>query len=406
MKLAFSLNRFNEFFIKRGLYFWFVGLLVPFLYFSFLINIRRALKFSVKNNVFTFFFYILLLVQFISVLLSMFNGYFSFGRFGAILHNTFAFTFLFFGYYFAIFYSDLIDKEKVFRKLFYLTAIFSICVALHSFITKSNISYPGFLYFITGMKNDNTFVNFTHSGYILNFTIPRARVFGTFPNTTAFILVTLFSLFTITSKKPSLTAGIILIIACITTGARFTSLVSVLLVVLQFVNSRVKLIVLSMTVTILLFFSIGIINMISESRIDSNDTRSDLYYESIKLTNRTNPVFGLGLKPIVNSIADGELPVGSHSTFIGYYVKNGLVGFSIVVLFVLVVLILVVANIIFVYIDGINYLEGWKIFGIISMPILLSVLSFDDLDAYELLPFLLGMQIYFFEKSLLIRFKY
>ncbi|MFY3792729.1 O-antigen ligase family protein [Ureibacillus sp. MALMAid1270] len=59
------------------------------------------------------------------------------------------------------------------------------------------------------------------------------------------------------------------------------------------------------------------------AREGSNDTRSYLMEESMKVTFEKSPVIGMGIK------TDSKLgyPLGSHSTFLGFFYKTGMVGF-------------------------------------------------------------------------------
>jgi len=61
------------------------------------------------------------------------------------------------------------------------------------------------------------------------------------------------------------------------------------------------------------------------AREGSNDTRSYLMEESMKVTFDKSPVIGMGIK------TDSKLgyPLGSHSTFIGFFYKSGMIGFII-----------------------------------------------------------------------------
>lgn len=69
---------------------------------------------------------------------------------------------------------------------------------------------------------------------------------------------------------------------------------------------------------VLLDFAEGVF----QSRAGSNSLRFQSYIQAINLTIGTNPVLGIGVKP-----NDGlGIPLGSHSTLIGVFVKTGLIG--------------------------------------------------------------------------------
>lgn len=67
-----------------------------------------------------------------------------------------------------------------------------------------------------------------------------------------------------------------------------------------------------------------IIISLIESREGSNNTRMYLYRESIRVANEKLPLFGQGIK--ITSLTG--YPLGSHSTFIGFYYKAGILGLA------------------------------------------------------------------------------
>ena len=59
------------------------------------------------------------------------------------------------------------------------------------------------------------------------------------------------------------------------------------------------------------------------SRGASNSMRFTLYEESMKMMLENNPIFGMGIKDLYG----GDIyPYGSHSSYIGYFYKTGIVG--------------------------------------------------------------------------------
>lgn len=63
------------------------------------------------------------------------------------------------------------------------------------------------------------------------------------------------------------------------------------------------------------------LNDLFYSRSGSNDTRMQLYENSINLTLEESPLIGIGIKYM-----RGAYPLGSHSTYIGFLYKAGLLG--------------------------------------------------------------------------------
>ena len=70
------------------------------------------------------------------------------------------------------------------------------------------------------------------------------------------------------------------------------------------------------------------------SREGSNSLRFSLYIESIKNTFSINPLFGCGIKIMYSE----NVPMGSHSTFIGTFYKTGIFGFSLLLFFILLLI--------------------------------------------------------------------
>lgn len=63
------------------------------------------------------------------------------------------------------------------------------------------------------------------------------------------------------------------------------------------------------------------INQLLNSREGSTTTRLNIYLESINITLEKSPVIGCGIKDYI-----GDYPLGSHSTYIGFFYKTGFLG--------------------------------------------------------------------------------
>lgn len=105
------------------------------------------------------------------------------------------------------------------------------------------------------------------------------------------------------------------------------------------INKRHTLLILfffSLLILILLPALMEFIHYALQYRSGSSIHRIDMYSYGIEITNRTNIFFGLGYKPRLENRF--FIPIGSHSTFIGAYVKTGLLGFLSVVTWQIVLL--------------------------------------------------------------------
>lgn len=69
------------------------------------------------------------------------------------------------------------------------------------------------------------------------------------------------------------------------------------------------------------------------ARLGSSDARSFVYSESIRITLENSPFIGVGIKDLTFGV-----PLGSHSSYIGYFYKTGFIGFITTVLGFLIIL--------------------------------------------------------------------
>ncbi len=110
----------------------------------------------------------------------------------------------------------------------------------------------------------------------------------------------------------------------------------------------------------------------------STESRFDNYYRAIDETMSSNPVFGLGMKPREEI---SHIAVGSHSTFVSMFTKSGLLGLSLVILYVVIL-------------PGFRWLRLWMAGGALDeadrerLRLLLTLqvtvlawLAFEDIDA-------------------------
>ena len=102
----------------------------------------------------------------------------------------------------------------------------------------------------------------------------------------------------------------------------------------DFVKSKIKL-KNRVLYKLLVAFLIGIAILVTSSyiiakfqdiflsRVASNSMRFTLYEKSIKRMVDNNPIIGMGIKDLY---ADSIYPYGSHSSYIGYFYKTGILG--------------------------------------------------------------------------------
>ncbi len=74
------------------------------------------------------------------------------------------------------------------------------------------------------------------------------------------------------------------------------------------------------------------VNSLVYARVNSNSTRLNLYQNSISETLAKSPFIGMGIKDIEEG---SNLPLGSHSTYIGIFFRTGIIGACLMVAFLI-----------------------------------------------------------------------
>lgn len=117
-------------------------------------------------------------------------------------------------------------------------------------------------------------------------------------------------------------------------GSRISKLLLIVLlyfILINFLSNSKKrkniLIVFSIGISILILIIFGSqifgkISQLLNSREGSTTTRLNIYLESINITFKQSPIIGCGIKDYI-----GDYPLGSHSTYIGFFYKTGFLGF-------------------------------------------------------------------------------
>lgn len=220
--------------------------------------------------------------------------------------------------------------------------------------------------------------------------IPRVVYLGEFPTTSALILISTYCIYLIKNINRI-------------TYYKFLIFDMLVLISLSYTQSRVMIITFMITCIFsyfvilyhgkykkiiflyLPFILIPLIYMIfyfAETlfsfRSTSGDARLLSYTMGYDLVLNENLFFGVGVKPIIDSII--EIPVGSHSTIISSFVKYGLVG----LIFTFLYLIIIPINLLFRTILNPHVSISNKVTTIRMIPIFISWLLFQDIDAYAI----------------------
>lgn len=360
-------------------FFWLIGLELPLMY-SFLISNLKYL-YTKKDKVLIFGFFFILL-QFISIYLSIYNIYFDPVRIVASIHNTFVYFFLLLGYSLSL-RLEQHEINKIMKLIFIwliFLSIFSICFY---YLTHSE-----FLYQIYNLK-----IQFFRIAFFSGWEYPRLLIFSDYPNGVAILLFLIFGLYLYTSTKPKsikhLIFGLIFIALEFFTGSRVVMLLSILLVILIFIDKQWKyslLFILGLYAILFIYLS-GFFDFLLNSREGSNTMRALIYKLSITTWLDTNLLFGIGLKPYVNGM---NYPLGSHSTILGAFMKFGLIGGSMLLFLYILLLFSVLSKLFTMFISNFKHNELIIHYTLLALLIILWI---EDIDALELNALLVGIVI-------------
>ena len=328
------------------------------------------------------------LIQIISISYSVFLDVYQFMRMIGMVHNLIVYLLIVCGVVYS--YSFRMDD-------------------LISFFTKTSILLASlvvlvfFVHLLSGQENAYSLpwgnVVFSRAGYILGFTYPRVSIFAPYVNALGLMAVIIYGIVSLSyisgyiTLKKTFVIGVAMFFVAVMAGSRTGVLI---IAVLFYMNIAYKmkivgLILSVLVISTLLVFSYynDLISLLLEARAGSTDTRLALYLFSLDLVLEYSPVVGLGQKPFIQF----SIPIGSHSTYIGYVVKNGLLG-----------LIFVVFGFAFIFIDLLlSIIRGcsYRVYTSIVILLVMASLMTEDIDAFELNALLFGILVglYFIERK-------
>ncbi len=331
--------------------------------------------------------WICVFVQGVSICISIFGEWFQRDRLYPILHNLLVFILFVMAVYQGR-YTDSPDKLKP------IFVFLLVCLFLGSLgsIVLYQIGYPPFI--------DGVFspVQFYRIGYASFGHFPRTVMFGSYPNATAILAFSLFVLITFRMEydypeKKAIGLGVtcmylMTLFVVMLSGSRIVLVALLclpLLYVLRKQSSRITLAGLAIPLLgAVLYF--GVIESIMQLRPDSTMTRLGIYSKSMEYLQQYNLLLGLGIKPKLEEF--GNVPLASHSTYLGYFVKNGIVGGILCILILLYVFFRF--SLAFIQRSHCSDYIRWG-----ALCFFLLIWAFEDLDAYEpnaiLFGFFVGM---------------
>lgn len=343
-----------------------------------------------KNKV-VICFIIFIPIQILSAALSFFGDFNDSIRFFAIIHNIYLFSLIVFGILLAM----RLNITNVFSE-----KITSFAIMIFSLVGSILFSYSAFF------KKDEIFfrsvfdtVSLTRKDFLFDNMVPRLTLFGEYANSTAILAILLLVIYSFVRAAPgkiinSKIVFLSVLLIVIATGSRIAILSIVLMAPFIFFGESRKYLSKSLIFYLLISFlylfldSTGFLVGIKDLKSNSSNTRVDLYLNSLNVLLDTNPFTGLGLKPIVPGLS--ILPLGSHSTYLGYIIKNGALGLIFVSLF-----LAWLASRLYIYgiRFGSNYFYENNFKNYCLLTLISIIFLFEDIDAYAINCLLFGIII-------------
>lgn len=354
--------------------FWFVGA-VPLWGLVVLMLMYRGKTIPPINFMFAFG-----VVQIASVCISMFSDWFQGERLAPIIHNII--VYFIFVFSFAFMAMESIDYQKVAKVLkLFIVVNFLICSLVYVASGGGEISYRGLV----------NSVSFSRVGYIFDDAGTRVSFLGFYVNSAAMLYCFMFFLFCALDSEESKLVYVLLYLfslaSVVMSGSRVVVVTMMLLPFIVFMRMALIRYIAILIVPLLLWgsFEYGMFDVIYESRQGSSDTRTFIYESSLTLMFDNNYFTGLGIKPYLPII---DFPIGSHSTYVGYLVKNGMLGGAFLILF----FIFLVKNFIF-SMSVVSSFKNYYVWVLILLGCF--IFAFEDLDAFEFNAFLFGLLLGF-----------
>lgn len=360
--------------------FWILGLVPIWGIATFLYISRKFSRFSCSEIYLIIFGFI----QFSAILVAISGDWFQVERVLPALHNLFLYGFFLLGVLISRrFPYGVICFSRSAGSFIYISGLISLLIITIAY----NIGFS----IIVNMPYSA--VSIVRPDWLFGINVPRLSLFGSYVNSSAILFFQLFILYYISQifsgKQFSLLRVILIYFVMLSlavfAGSRIVIFSAILFGILGFFKNiycRYLMLLFLLSLMMYLFLNNNdFINYVLNAREDSTSTRFELYSLAIKEFINRNIFLGLGIKPKFIEIS--LYPIGSHSTWLGYFVRCGLAGG----LFSLIALLFVLANTIlsFVKAKGRIFSLWW------ALSMLILVYSFEDMDAYEPNSFLFGL---------------
>ena len=291
------------------------------------------------------------------------------------------------------------------RKIFYVMFSIVIFTTSYCYVTSTfELSMPTLFGLLTPDMGGNLLgsaqsASFIKTDWAMGEMSPRSTAFAPYPNASVFVLVML-GLFSQLKNENlnNINSAIITcaIFICFFAFSSRTALggfimgTSVSIILFRSTLSKIFIISCGVAVIVLGLLYLGdLSNGLISYRAGSNSLRFLNYETAIRTVFTENLFFGLGIKPIDESIAG--IPLGSHSTFVSIFTKGGLIAL-IPTLFVFVILPFLLFYRLFYFHQKkpeVRELYGSKIYHLCRIQIFMwTWICFEDIDAVAIVVFL------------------
>lgn len=192
---------------------------------------------------------------------------------------------------------------------------------------------------------DSTSISLAVVDWLFGEPYPRSSVMGPYPTALAGLVLCLAPAVLLTptdgraaglARIAALVLGAVALLASLARTSLFALAIGLLAArVIVYRDRKAMLLVACLVALGLAAASFEVVDALLASREGSNESRFELYAYSLGEVFWTNPIFGLGIKPRAGVF---DIPIGSHSTYLGAFVKTGFFGLSFLVLWLAAVL--------------------------------------------------------------------
>lgn len=298
----------------------------------------------------------------------------------------------------AVIFRNIRNIFKLFLGLGVVLAVIWYLLGQYDWSTRTVFGFlvpdlPGIL----GEYQQTALVN---TDYLFGAKIPRVSIFAPFATTAAAVLMLLTGIgyllrAGVKTQGAKLTKklGLMSYISVFATIARASILAVTVAWTLRYMVGRGRALglLVSLLALLVLYYlyatGVGLFDLLNEARPGSSAARLGNYDASVSLVMSESPFYGLGVKPRLDV---SFIPLGSHSSWISYLVRGGIIGTALASLFYVFFMFWNVAKIVLGYAAGSPRYDLYAITGALMACGFLSYYSVQDVDAYGVVAFLAG----------------